>query len=136
MYEFIKEAKEIWEKYPEIIEEYYENIATNENFDMILEKIKELFKNEEITLNNLQPNPECRKYQYIEVRFKEFELTFSFLDLDGLDAKYDMELYNKGKKYNISPYFLDTFQSAEDIINAADNIKIMMKEINKILQIK
>ncbi len=117
MYEFIKEAEEIWKKYPEIIEEYYENIATNENFDKILVKIKELFKNEEITLNNLQPNPECRKYQYIEVRFKEFELTFSFLDLDGLDAKYDMELYNKGKKYNITPYFLDTFQSAEDIIN-------------------
>lgn len=63
MYEFVEESKEIWEKYPEIIEEYYGKIATNENFDKILEKIKELFKNEEVTLNNLQPNPECRKYQ-------------------------------------------------------------------------
>ena len=134
MMEFLKEAQEIKEKYPEIIEEYFEKIATNENFDKILKKFEELFGTENITIDNVQPYRDCRKYQYIEVKFdKEYEISFAFLDLDGLDAKFDMECYNEGKRYTLSPYFKDTFQTEDEIVSAAENIIKMRNEINKIL---
>lgn len=137
MMEFLKEAQEIKEKYPEIIEEYFEKIATNENFDKILSKFEELFGTENIIIDNVQPYRDCRKYQYIEVKFdKEYEISFAFLDLDGLDAKFDMECYNEGKRYTLSPYFKDTFQTEDEIVSAAENIIKMRNEINKILQIK
>lgn len=135
MMEFLKEAQEIKKKYPEIIEEYFEKIATNENFDKILSKFEELFGNENIVIDNVQPHRDCRKYQYIEVKFgdKEYEISFAFLDLDGLDAKFDMECYNEGKRYTLSPYFKDTFQTEDEIVSAAENIIKMRNEINKIL---
>ncbi len=136
MMEFLKEAQEIKEKYPEIIEEYFEKIATNENFDKILSKFEELFGTENIVIDNVQPYRDCRKYQYIEVKFdKEYEISFAFLDLDGLDAKFDMECYNEGKRYTLSPYFKDTFQTEDEIVSAAENIIKMRNEINKILGI-
>lgn len=132
--EFLKEAQEIKEKYPEIIEEYFEKIATNENFDKILSKFEELFGTDSITIDNVQPYRDCRKYQYIEVKFdKEYEISFAFLDLDGLDAKFDIECYNEGKRYTLSPYFKDTFQTEDEIVSAAENIIKMRNEINKIL---
>lgn len=134
MMEFLKEAQEIKEKYPEIIEEYFEKIATNENFDKILTKLEEMFGTENIVIDNVQPYRDCRKYQYIEVKFdKEYEISFAFLDLDGLDAKFDMECYNEGKRYTLSPYFKDTFQTEDEIVSAAENIIKMRNEINKIL---
>lgn len=134
MMEFLKEAQEIKEKYPEIIKEYFEKIATNENFDKILSKFEELFGNENIVIDNVQPRRDCRKYQYIEVKFdKEYEISFAFLDLDGLDAKFDMDCYNEGKRYTLSPYFKDTFQTEDEIVSAAENIIKMRNEINKIL---
>lgn len=137
MIEFLKEAQEIKEKYPEIIKEYFEKIATNENFDKILSKFEELFGTDSITIDNVQPYRDCRKYQYIEVKFdKEYEISFAFLDLDGLDAKFDIECYDEGKRYTLSPYFKDTFQTEDEIVSAAENIIKMRNEINKILQIK
>ena len=134
MMEFLKEAQEIKEKYPEIIETYFEKIATNENFDKILAKFEELFGTENIVIDNAQPHRDCRKYQYIEVKFdKEYEISFAFLDLDGLDAIFDMERYNEGKRYTLSPYFKDTFQTEDEIVSAAENIIKMRNEINKIL---
>lgn len=134
MMKFLKEAQEIKEKYPEIIKEYFEKIATNENFDKILSKFEELFGNENIVIDNVQPRRDCRKYQYIEVKFdKEYEISFAFLDLDGLDAKFDMDCYNEGKRYTLSPYFKDTFQTEDEIVSAAENIIKMRNEINKIL---
>lgn len=134
MMEFLKEAQEIKEKYPEIIESYFEKIATNENFDKILSKFEELFGTENIVIDNVQPHRDCRKYQYIEVKFNnEYDISFAFLDLDGLDATFDIKLYNKGKRYTLSPYFKDTFQTEDEIVSAAENIIKMRNEINKIL---
>ena len=92
------------------------------------------YGSENVTIENDQPDEKCKFYQYINVKKGNSDLTFSFLDIDGFDWKFDTERYHNGKRYDLSVYFKDSFPEVEEILESAELIKEVKKIVNDILK--
>ena len=122
--EWTKGLKEYQKQNPEMYESYFRDFATNENFFEILEAFENKYGSENVKIENDQPDERCKFYQYINVKKGNSDLTFSFLDIDGFDWKFDTERYNRK----------DSFPEIEDILESAELIKDVKKIVNDILK--
>lgn len=132
--EWTKELKEYQKQNPEMYESYFRDFATNENFFEILEAFENKYGSENVTIENDQADERCKFYQYINIKKGNSDLTFSFLDIDGFDWKFDTQRYHKGKRYDLSVYFKDSFPEIEDVLESAELIKDVKKIVNDILK--
>lgn len=132
--EWTKGLKEYQKQNLEMYESYFRDFANNDNFFKILEALENKYGSENVTIENDQPDERCKFYQYINVKKGNSDLTFSFLDIDGFDWKFDTERYHKGKRYDLSVYFKDSFPEIEDVLESAELIKDVKKIVNDILK--
>lgn len=131
-----KELEEYQKQHQEMYDSYFKEVANNENFFKILEAFENKYGSENVKIENDQPDERCKFYQYINIKKGNSDLTFSFLDIDGFDWKFDTERYNEGKRYNLSVYFKDSFPEVEEILESAELIKEVKKIVNDIIKWK
>lgn len=132
--EWTKGLNEYQKQHPEMYKSYFKDFATNENFFKILDALANQFGNENIQIENEQPDEQCKLYQYINIKKGNSDITFSFLDIDGFDWKFDTKKYSEGKRYRLSVYFSDSFPEIEDVLESAELIKNVRKTVNDILK--
>lgn len=126
-----KEVEEITNKYSKEIKEY-EKIATNENFEKIIEKIKKLGKYE--MEFDEHPFFEYRMYGINTIENEYVRIYFSFFDFYDFDSKTNMEDYLKGQKYKLDCVFDEDFIEYETLKGGHESFCEIKKIIDEVIE--
>ena len=126
-----KEVEEITNKYSKEIKEY-EKIATNENFEKIIEKIKKIGKYE-VEFDE-HPSSEYRMYGINTIENEYIKIYFSFFDFYDFDSKANMEDYLKGQKCKLDCVFDEDFIEYETLKGGYESFCEIKKIIDEVIE--